>query len=682
MADGRLTRVLAELRRTSAEAEAAVSDARLLERFTRGADEAAFELLVWRHQRMVLGVCRRVLGDRHDAEDAFQATFLTLAKKAGALRRREALAAWLYRVAYRVSLTARAGRARRAAHERPLPAAEAVVAPPDATAERRDLAAAVDDEVSRLPERFRAAVVLCYLEGKTVEEAAAQLGCPRGTVASRLARARERLGARLARRGLAPAAGGVTAALAEAASSLAPADGLVRAAVRAAGAARTGAAAGAEVPGRVVQLSEEVIRAMFVKKVLTGATVAAVLAGALLLGSGLAFQAHPSALAESPAAAPAADDGVKAPPADDARRAKADEPAAEVPRVNVSRPVRREVAPYVDFPGHLEAVRVVKVMAPVDGQVAKVHVKGGAEVKKGQLLFDIDPAGDRATRRRAEADLLTAEARYKEASQKVARLQKAFGEGTVAKATIDEAIEVRNGYKAEYEDAQARVAHVRERMALGRVTAPVAGRVSPPLVGDGDAVSARARPTLLVTITPLDPIGVRFDLDERSLLRFRRAARAGEVKELGGPLHVGVADEDGHPHDGTLDHVDEQVDPKNGTITFHGVLPNPEHLFLPGMFVGVRMPFGKPRSVLEVPDSAVQQEGSPAGAKSYVLVVSGRNVVERRDVKVGQADAGRWQIESGLRPEDWVVVSGLTRLHPGDRVEPRRVPAPRPSRKR
>ena len=187
MDDRALSRLLREVRDAAA---GGVADAELLARFAATGDEAAFELLVRRHQRLVFDVCRRVSRDHHDAEDAFQATFLALARKAGGIGKREAVAGWLFRVAYRAALAASAGRARRAARERPVAAAEAAATPADPAAapERREAWAAVDEEVSRLPERFRAAVVLCYLEGKTVDEAARLLGCPRGTVASRLAR--------------------------------------------------------------------------------------------------------------------------------------------------------------------------------------------------------------------------------------------------------------------------------------------------------------------------------------------------------------------------------------------------------------------------------------------------------------------------------------------------------------
>jgi RNA polymerase sigma factor (sigma-70 family) len=182
---------------------ASVADAELLERFTRDRDETAFELLVWRHQRMVLGVCRRVLHNVHDAEDAFQATFLALARKAGCIARGEALAGWLYRVACRVALHARARRTRRpVAHgDAALEAAQTPEELPSEV-EQRDLRATLDEEVSRLPEKYRIPVVLCYLQGVSYREAGRQLRVPLGTIAARLNRARALLQGRLARRGV------------------------------------------------------------------------------------------------------------------------------------------------------------------------------------------------------------------------------------------------------------------------------------------------------------------------------------------------------------------------------------------------------------------------------------------------------------------------------------------------
>jgi RNA polymerase sigma factor (sigma-70 family) len=272
-----------------------LSDGQLLERFVAAQDEAAFEVLVWRHGPLVLGICRRVLRDPHLAEDAFQATFLVLVRKAASICKREAVGSWLHKVAYRVALGAREGAARRGRHERPLladaPAAEEA-------AGYRDMAPVLDEEVNRLPDKYRAPLVLCYLEGKTVDEAARQLGCPRGTVGTRLARGRERLRRRLIRRGVGLTCGALAAALAGVAHAVAVPAPLARAAVRTA----CFPADPGIISAKVIALAEGVLHTMSVSKL--KAVVAIVLAIALGTGvSGLSYRMYASEQG------PAADEG-------------------------------------------------------------------------------------------------------------------------------------------------------------------------------------------------------------------------------------------------------------------------------------------------------------------------------------------------------------------------------------
>jgi RNA polymerase sigma factor (sigma-70 family) len=263
-----------------------VSDAILLERFIRHGDAAALELLVWRYQRLVYGICWRVLGDVHDAEDAFQATFLVLARKAGSIGRREAIGTWLYQVATRAAREARAARSQRTARVRSFGRDEEPrSSEAESLAERQELWTIVDEEVSRLPERFQAVVILCYFEGKTVDEAARQLGCPRGTVASRLARARDQLRVRLARRGIALTTGALAAGLSQTSLAASVVDGLVRRTGLAIAALSTGLTpAGPVLSTKASALSQEVLKTMFIHKAITGATI--LILGLMVLGGG------------------------------------------------------------------------------------------------------------------------------------------------------------------------------------------------------------------------------------------------------------------------------------------------------------------------------------------------------------------------------------------------------------
>jgi RNA polymerase sigma factor (sigma-70 family) len=256
-----------------------LSDVQLLERFLADRDEAAFATLVHRHGPVVLGVCRRVLGHAQDAEDAFQATFLVLAQKARSVRRRGALGNWLYTVAYRAALEARTARGRRAERERQVPVMpHPEVAPP----EPQDWRPLLDRELDGLPEKYRAAVVLCDLGGLTRREAARQLGLPEGTVSGRLTQARRRLARRLARYGVALSGGALAAALAEGAATAHVPMTLVWSTAKVAALAAAGQLAAASTPAAV--LSKGVVQAMFLAKLKAAVVTAAVVASVALSG--------------------------------------------------------------------------------------------------------------------------------------------------------------------------------------------------------------------------------------------------------------------------------------------------------------------------------------------------------------------------------------------------------------
>jgi RNA polymerase sigma factor (sigma-70 family) len=258
------------------------TDRELLERSLVRGDGAAFDALLRRHGAMVWALCRRVLGDCPDAEDAFQATFLVLVRKGMSLDRPALLGNWLYGVAWRTARKARAASARRRAREKPL----GDVPAPGADAPWLELLPALDEEVSRLPDKYRVPVVLCYFRGKTYAEAARTLGLAEGTIASRLARARERLRRRLSRRGSAISGGLVTAALSQAAAPAPPPSALVAATGLAARSLAPGAALGGAISANVISLTEGVLQSMFIAnlKVVAGAVLAL---GILGTGTGM-----------------------------------------------------------------------------------------------------------------------------------------------------------------------------------------------------------------------------------------------------------------------------------------------------------------------------------------------------------------------------------------------------------
>jgi RNA polymerase sigma factor (sigma-70 family) len=264
MATSRTSGVIQHLRR-ALRGGAGLTDGQLLEDYVSRRDEAAFATLVRRHGPMVWGVCRRVLRGHHDAEDAFQATFLVLVRRAASIVSRELLANWLYGVAHQTALKARATAAKRRGRERQ------VTEMPEPAVTRqgpwRDLQPLLDEELSRLPDKYRGVIVLCDLEGKTRKEAAGQLGCHEGTVASRLARARTMLARRLTQRGVALSGGALAAVLSQQAASAGVPNSVVGATIKAASLLAAGkAAATGAISVKVAALTEGVLKAMLFTK--------------------------------------------------------------------------------------------------------------------------------------------------------------------------------------------------------------------------------------------------------------------------------------------------------------------------------------------------------------------------------------------------------------------------------
>src|SRR5262245_46880967 len=282
MATGPLDSVLRHIRRLAGgQAGDEASDGHLLKRFVSHRDEAAFAELVYRHGPVVWGVCRRMLHDSHLAEDAFQAAFLILVRKARSIGRPDRLGSWLYGVACRTAMKARTQAARHSVQ----PCEMADMASTDSTdPSRQELSAVLDEEVQRLPARYREPFLLCYVQGKTNSEAARHLGCPEGTIYSRLAWARDRLRGRLVSRGVALSAGSLVAVLSAKAALAAVPAALVTSTIQAAMLfAESSTTAAALVP-RAVALTEGVLQTMRVTKL---KTIAAVLALSVLAGSGL-----------------------------------------------------------------------------------------------------------------------------------------------------------------------------------------------------------------------------------------------------------------------------------------------------------------------------------------------------------------------------------------------------------
>jgi RNA polymerase sigma-70 factor (ECF subfamily) len=307
MATQALPAVVENLRRAMLRQDGAgLTDGELLDCFVNRRDEAAFEALVRRHGPMVLGVCRRVLRNEADAEGAFQATFLVLVRKAASVRPRSMVGNWLYGVAHNTALKARAMAAKQRMKEREAAALSKADAPGVASQELHDW---LDQELNALPDRYRAPIVLCDLEGKSIKEAAGQLGCLPATLGTRLARGRKLLARRLARHGLALSSAAIAAALAENVASAGVPPMLLNATLKAAALFAAGQAASGVIAARVLLLAEGVVKAMFLTRLRTAVAVVLGLGLLAVATSGITYHvfAAPPANAATPAQRPAAE---------------------------------------------------------------------------------------------------------------------------------------------------------------------------------------------------------------------------------------------------------------------------------------------------------------------------------------------------------------------------------------
>jgi RND family efflux transporter MFP subunit len=238
----------------------------------------------------------------------------------------------------------------------------------------------------------------------------------------------------------------------------------------------------------------------------------------------------------------------------------------------------------------------------------------------------------------------------------------------VAQATLDNSTSTRDNARANLQQAQVNTKIAQVNYGYTNVTAPFDGIVNAHLVSVGELVGVSS-PTQLATIVALDPIYVNFNVNEQDVLRIRedlrkRGMTVNEIRQM--PVEVGLQTETGYPHKGKLDYVSPSINLSTGTLAVRGVLANPDRVLLPGMFVRVRVPYDEQNSALLVPDAAL---GSDQAGR-YVLVVNGDNVVEQRKVQTGQLDGGLRVIESGLKGDDRVVVAGLLRAIPGQKVDP------------
>jgi multidrug efflux system membrane fusion protein len=354
---------------------------------------------------------------------------------------------------------------------------------------------------------------------------------------------------------------------------------------------------------------------------------------------------------------------------------------ASAPGIPVSLPVQRKVTDFVDFTGRTEAKEAVDIRPRVTGYLVQMPFREGAEVKKGDLLFEIDPRPYQAQYDQAVGQVNLYQAQLKLAKSTLARDQSiaaAGGPAAISPQQLDQDRAAVDEADARVKAYQASVEVYKLNLSFTKVTSPIDGHISRYYLTRGNL--ANQDQTLLTTVVSLDPMYVYFDIDEPTLLRIRGGGSSGKltlpkVGEI--PVSMALQNEEGFPHQGTIDFFNNQVNPTTGSLSVRGVFPNPvlpngQRLMSPGMFVRIRLPLGEPHPALLVIDRAI---GSDQGLK-YVYVVDKENKAQYRRVKTGTLqDDGLRVINDGLKADEWVVVGALQQVRPKMLVQPDKLKA-------
>ena len=326
------------------------------------------------------------------------------------------------------------------------------------------------------------------------------------------------------------------------------------------------------------------------------------------------------------------------------------------PEVSVAQVVSRDVRQWDEFTGRVSAVETVELRPRVSGYVERVAYEEGQEVRKGDLLFLIDQRSYRAAFDRARAELERARSESKLAGSELARAQTLVD----ARAISGEEFDARNAAatqgNAAVRAAEAALDRARLDLEFTEVRAPIDGRAGRAVVTVGNL--AQADTTLLTTLVSFDPVHVYFEADEQTYLGYNELARRGERGESRNPVRIGLANETGYPHSGTLDFTDNQVDSRTGTIRARAVVPNPDRVFTPGLFARVQLEGSGVFHALLVDDKAVLTDQD----RKYVYVLGPGNTAVRRDIELGRMVGGLRVVSAGLEPADQVIVHGVQKV--------------------
>lgn len=340
------------------------------------------------------------------------------------------------------------------------------------------------------------------------------------------------------------------------------------------------------------------------------------------------------------------------------------------PEVSVAKVLQKNIAQWDEFTGHIEAAETVEIRPRVSGYIESVEYIDGEEVVQGQTLFIIDQRPYRAELERAEAELARARTQDQLAKTEVARARKLIDAKMISQEEYDQRAAASEQGGASIRAAAAAVEVARLNLEFTEVKSPIDGRAGLALVTPGNLVTGQPNATLLTTVVTLDPVYVYFEGDEQTYLRYSEMARTGErpsARETPIPVRVGLANEKGFPHDGNMDFVDNQLNPRTGTIRARAVLDNSKREFTPGLFARIQLLGSPATDTLLIDDKAILTDQD----RKYVYVLNEQNQAIRRDVKLGRLVDGMRVITSGLEPGETIIVHGIQKIfYPGMVVNP------------
>lgn len=342
----------------------------------------------------------------------------------------------------------------------------------------------------------------------------------------------------------------------------------------------------------------------------------------------------------------------------------AEAPAAGGPPVSAAVVIEKQIEQTQEFSGRLEAIEHVEIRSRVGGFITEVNFKPGSEVKKGEVLFVIDPRPYQAEMDRAEAAASSARAKAELAKLELTRSEKLLAEKAIPQREYDESASSVKELDANARAAQASYEAAKLNLNYTQVRSPIDGRVSKAEITVGNLIDASAK---LTSVVSTDRIYASFDGDEDTYLRVGAVSHQGQAVAV----RVGLANETGFPHEGKLEFVDNQLDPQTGSVRMRATFVNADKVLVPGLFARVQLGGGKDLTkALLISDLAVGTDQN----RKFVFVVDANNKAEYRQVQLGQTVAGLRVVNEGLKAGEKVVVNGLQRVHPGAIITPQIVP--------